>query len=210
MAKTPLTKNKINQIVRLRQRGHSLPEIRKVTGHGCGTILKYIKGVKILPEFQELWENKRKSSIFRMNQQKRKATTHAEKLVKNLKTQERILIASCLYWAEGQKRDFSLSNTDPALIKVFVNCLKDFGIPKENLRVTIRIYEDLNKEKACDFWAKVIEIPKEKILNVNILKGKKEGKLEYGMCRVRVTKGSYLLKLLNAIKNIIIKEISPS
>lgn len=42
-----------------------------------------------------------------------------------------------------------------------------------------------------------------------ILKGKKKGKLEYGMCRIRVTKGGYLLKLLHALEDIIKNNSAP-
>ena len=198
-----LTKEEIKRIIYLRKHGHSLPEIRRITGHGSGTVLKYIQGIEILPKFQELWKIKRKSSIFRALKEQQKAREHVQKLIKKIGKKEKTIIAACLYWAEGEKKDLSLSNTDPALIKVFVECLKELGVTKENLRVTIRTYEDLDREKVCNFWSKIVGIPKKSIINVNILKGKKKGKLEYGMCRIRVTKGGYILKLLHALIEII-------
>jgi len=69
--------------------------------------------------------------------------------------------------------------------------------------MSIRIYEDLDKENVCNFWTRITNIPKEKITNISVLKGKKKGKLTYGMCRVRVRKGSHYLKLVCAIKDII-------
>ena len=201
MGKKPLTKTQIKHIIYLRERGYSLPEIRHLTGHGKATIFKYIQGVRILPKFQDFWKNKRKSSIARMIQEQKKAQDQAKKIIKKLRRKEKILIAACLYWAEGSRGDLSLSNTDPALIKTFVDCLKELGIEKERISVNLRIYEDLDREEVCNFWSKIVDIPKEKIMYVNVLKGKKKGKLKYGMCRVRVIKGAYFLKLLDALRD---------
>ena len=209
MGKEPLTKVQIKRIVYLRKHGHSLPEIRRITSHGNGTILKYIRGIKILPTFQEFWKNKRKSSVFRALQQQQKAQEQARKLLKKLNKREKIIIATCLYWAEGAKRDFSFSNTDPALIKTFLDCLKELGINKGMLSVNLRIYEDLDREKVSNFWSKIVGVPKEKITYINVLKGKKKGKLKYGMCRVRVIKGGYFLKLLHAFKDIVKNDSVP-
>lgn len=198
-----VNKSQIKRIVFLRERGHSLPEIRRLTSHSNGTVFKYIQGVEILPEFRELWKNKRRSSTARMIKEHAKALTHARKLVKKLNKKEKIIIAACLYWAEGEKRDLSLSNTDPKLIRVFIECLDILGVGKDNLRITIRTYEDLDRKTVINFWAKVIGIPPRQIINVNVLKGKKKGKLKYGMCRVRVTKGGYLLKILHSITDLV-------
>ena len=203
MGKKALTEIQINRIIYLRKHGHSLPEIRRITSHGSGTVLKYIRGVEILPEFKELWRNKRKSSVFRMIQEEKKAREEAQKLIKKIEKREKVLIAACLYWAEGAKKDLSLSNTDPALIKTFISCLKELGVKKERLSINLRIYEDLDREKACNFWSKTVGIPKEKIMYVDVLRGKKKGKLKYGMCRLRVIKGAYFLKLLNNLAEII-------
>lgn len=209
MGKKALTKTQVRHIISLRGRGYSLPEIKRLTSHGYGTVFRYIQGVKILPQFREFWRNKRKSSIFRSIQQQKKAREEAQKLVGNINKKDKIIIAACLYWAEGAKRDFSLTNTDPTLIKTFITGLKEIGIEKERISINLRIYEDLDREKACSFWSKVVGIPKERITYVNILKGKKKGKLKYGMCRVRVIKGGYFLKLLDALRDIFRNGISP-
>lgn len=57
------------------------------------------------------------------------------------------------------------------------------------------------------YWAQIIGIPSNRILNVNILKGKKRGKLQYGMCRVRVTKGGNYLKLLQSVAKVITEKL---
>ncbi|TSC80784.1 MAG: Uncharacterized protein G01um101429_93 [Parcubacteria group bacterium Gr01-1014_29] len=105
------------------------------------------------------------------------------------------LIATSLYWAEGSKKDFGLSNTDPDLIRLFLYTLRTtFGIQNSDLKISVRIYEDLNKKNCLKFWSEVTGIKLGKETSVNVLKGKKKGKLKYGMCRVRVKKGGLLLK----------------
>lgn len=209
MGKKALTKTEVKRIIYLRERGHSLPEIKRLTRHGYGTVFKYIRGVEVLPQFREFWRNKRKSSIFRSLQQRKEAQEEARKLVENINKREKIIIAACLYWAEGSRRDLSLSNTDPALIKTFIDGLKELGVEKERISINLRIYEDLDQERVCNFWSRVVGIPKKKIMYVDILKGRKKGKLKYGMCRLRVIKGAYFLKLLDALKDIIKNNMSP-
>lgn len=114
---------------------------------------------------------------------------------------------SALYWGEGNKKDFNLINSDPDLIKVFVKGLKDlFGIPANKLKISIRIYEDLDKIKCLNFWSGITKVPVHKFVSVNVLKGKKKGKLNNGMCRVRVEKGGNLLKYMLAIRDEVIRK----
>ena len=209
MGTKALTKTQVSHIIYLRERGHSLPEIKRITRHGYGTVFKYIRDVKILPQFQEFWQKKRKSSIFRASQQQRKAQEEAKRLIRNIKKKDKIIITACLYWAEGAKRDINLTNTDPILIKTFVDGLKELGIGRESLSISLRLYEDINRKRACSFWSNVVGIPQKRIMYIDVLKGKKKGKLKYGMCRVRVIKGAYTLKLLNALRDIIGNNDSP-
>lgn len=204
-----ITEEEIKQIVYLRQRGHSLPEIRKIVNRGSSTVFKYVKEVNILPEFQEFWRNKRKASTWKHLKEWERAKKEAATIIQDITKREKILIAASLYWAEGNKKgDFSLSNTDPFLIKSFVECLKGFGIGENNLSLSIRVFSDLEKEKAIVFWCKVTGLSREKVKYITVLDGKKKGKLEYGMCRIRVIRGGYFLKLITEIKNCIIKELA--
>lgn len=198
-----INNQKIKQIIKLREKGHSLPEIMKITKRGSSTVFKYIKNVKILPQYYKIWRYKQGGSRRRMLEEWKKAKAKARNIISSLSKKEKMIIAACLYWGEGTKNDFGLSNTDAELIKTFVNFLKEFGINKKDLRVTIRVYSDLNKQKAIKFWAKTIGISDKKILNVNVLQGKKEGKLKYGMCRIRITKGGPYLKLIKSIIELI-------
>lgn len=198
-----INNREIKRIIELRRKGYSLPEITKIARRGNSTVFKYIRNVKILPKYYSVWREKQGGSKKRMLNEWHKARTKAGNLISSLNCKEKIIIASCLYWGEGAKADFSLSNTDTGLIKTFVRCIEIMGVNKKDLRVTIRIYSDLDKNKAIKYWAKTIGISKKQILNVNILHGKKSGKLKYGMCRIRITKGGPYLKLIKSIIELI-------
>lgn len=202
--------DEINKIKSLRSQGYSIIEIGKELKRPKTTIFRHMQGVKILPKFLINWAGKRGGSKKRKKLKEIKFFAEAKRLIQELSYKEKIILLSALYWGEGSKRDFGLSNTDPNLIRVFIGCLKDvFKIDKSELRVSIRAYEDLDKNKCLNFWSKVTGVKKEDFVNVNILAGRKKGKLEYGMCRVRVTKGGDFLKKIKSINKVVANLIVP-
>jgi hypothetical protein len=202
-----LKPEEIAEITRLRQTGHSLPEIKRIVKRGYGTVNKYIKNVEILPGYRSAWEIKRGGNTRRAEVRWQAAEKIVkEKLSHSFSTREHLLIAACLYWGEGTKLDFGFTNSDPRMIKSFIRCLETLNVPKTRLRVSIRIYEDIDRKKAIAFWAKTIGIHSSEILSVNVLPGTKLGKLEFGMCRIRITKGQDVFKILqSAIKSITVQ-----
>ena len=210
MKRRRLTSSEIQKIKDLRSNGHSLPEIGKALSIPKTTVFRYVKDVKILPEFLTEWSIKRGGSRKRKLLKETKAFEEGKTLVGSLSVKEKLLFLSALYWAEGSKKDFGLSNTDPMLIKIFVTGLREvFGITDDQLRISIRLYEDLDKDKSLSFWSQIVNIPKEEFIGVNVLVGKKKGKLEHGMCRVRVLKGGDILKKVNGINKAVIEASVP-
>lgn len=192
-------KDVIKKVIRLRQKGNSLDEIIASTKLSRATAFNYMKGVEVLPEYRSVFRDKTKSAKLRSEENWEIARTTAKKYMqKPFSKSAYLIIATCLYWAEGAKMDFSLSNTDSNLVTTFLNCMYQLGVQKEDLRVTIRVYEDIDKKAAIKYWADVIGVSISQIRNVNILFGKKSGKLKYGMCRVRIRKGGRYLKLLKS------------
>ena len=206
-----MTKKISPEIVRsiqlLRSKGWTVPELSKKFSIGKATASRYIRKVKILPEFEDIWLSKRNGSAKRKERAVKKAARDANKLINNLSDKERILVLSSLYWAEGAKVDSNLTNTDPELIRVFVKGVKRIlGIRNDRLRLNIRIYEDMDKEKCIKYWLNVTGLKMENVSSVNVLIGNKIGKLKYGMCRVRVKRGGDMLKYLIAVRNQIISK----
>ena len=191
---------KINLIKKLRSEGWSLPEIHKRIGFGYGSIYRYVRDVKISSKYIKEWRGKWGGSVKRREKLEAIACKKAKKEIIDLNRKEKLLFMVALYWGEGGKKDFNFINSDPEMVRIFVNGLKNvLNIDLDEMRVSIRIYEDLDREKSLDYWSKIIGIPKDKFINVNILKGKKIGKLKYGLCRIRIKKGGDMLKYLLAL-----------
>ncbi|OGY11400.1 MAG: hypothetical protein A3A58_02320 [Candidatus Blackburnbacteria bacterium RIFCSPLOWO2_01_FULL_41_27] len=189
------------KIITLRQKGWSLPEIKKETSVGQTTVFRYIQGVEILPEYLQFWKGKQGGSIKRMEIAKKNAALQAKRLVSRISKKEKSIFLSALYWGEGNKKDFIFTNSDPEMIQVFTRGLiKLFGVSKDDFKVSIRIFEDLDRNKSLKFWSRITGVPIKKFVSVNVLSGKKSGKLEYGMCRVRIKKGGNMLKYISAIR----------
>lgn len=192
----PVTKNDVEIMIKLRRTGHSLPEIRKITARGNATVFKYIKNVKILDEYKDILRSKQGGSKNRASKEWCIASKKVKEILPEITTHGKLFILAALYWGEGTKRELNIINSDPDLLRVFVECLSEIGVTRDMLRVTIRIYKDTSEVNARKYWAEVLGIPEKGILGVNVLEGKKDGKLKYGMCRIRVAKGAKYFKLI--------------
>lgn len=63
-----------------------------------------------------------------------------------------------LYWGEGTKTAeyvISLTNTDPAIIRCFVEWLKVLGVDKKSVKVKLHMYSDQDEDELQKFWSNV-------------------------------------------------------
>ncbi len=200
----------ISKIKVLRRSGHSIPEISSVCKISRSTALRYARQVSILPRYQRRWLNRRNASRIMSESQWDIANKNARALLTSLNHSQLAVIGACLYWAEGSKKDFGLSNTDPELIRVFLYVLRHaFSVGDRDLKISLRIYEDLDSRNCMRFWSQVTGIKLGQTTSINVLSGSKNGKLKYGMCRIRVRRGGLLLKNISAIIRRISHVIGP-
>ncbi len=203
MPKLRISEKEIKQIISLRRTGHSLPEIQKIVKRGNSTVFKYIQGVLVLPKYRQILKDKQGGSKEKSRKDWKAASKKAKDIFGEVDSKTKLVILTCLYWGEGNKTELNLNNSDPALIKTFVQCLYGIGVKKSDLRITLRLFEDIKIEEAKLFWANLLDIKVNEILGINIIHGKKVGKLKYGMCRVRVTKGGPHFKLIMSMIDLI-------
>jgi hypothetical protein len=203
MPKPSLSSREINRIKNLRKTGHTLYEIKNLTKKSNGTIWKYIQGVSILPKYQEIWKAKRGGSKARSKKDWKEAQNKASNIIKRISFTEKMLILSCLYWGEGNKTNFDLINSDPSMIKVIISCLKGLGVLNSELKLSLRLFENIDKKKAVSFWTRTLKLPRGTIQKIDVIKGNKVGKLKYGMCRLRVKKGGKYFKLIISVIDLI-------
>ncbi len=211
MGKPRILNEIILKIRGLREKGYSIPEMHRLLKISKATISRYSKGVEILPEFKQRWLDRRNASKIISERAWEIAEKSALELLPRVDRATLVAVMSSLYWAEGSKNDFSLSNTDPGLIKVFLYCLRNiFYVKDEDLKISIRMYEDLDRNSCIKFWSNIVGFDLENRVSINILKGKKVGKLQYGMCRIRVRKAGLIFKTIFAINKRVTKLIFSS
>lgn len=198
----------VHKIKELRSFGYSINEIASLVNKSKSVISKYIKNVKIIPEYKEVLKIKQGGSKMRSSIKWENARKEASNIFLDLNKKERLLVLSALYWGEGTKRELNIINSDPEMLRFFIFAIKELGVKDNQIRVSLRIYDDINPKKSIDFWSKSLNMPKSSFKHINILKGKKTGKLKFGMCRVRVEKSEKYFKLIISLINRI-KELSP-
>jgi len=203
MPKLSLSKKEITQIQNLRKTSHTLSEIRNLTGRSNGTLWKYMTNIKILPAYQEIWRTKKGGSKVRSQREWGEARSKASGIINSIGFAEKMLILASLYWGEGNKTELNLINSDPSMLRVVISCLKDLGIKDAELKLSLRLFEDIDIQKAISFWSTTLSVPKHMIQKIDIICGKRVGKLEYGMCRLRVKKGGKYFKLIISMIDLI-------
>lgn len=200
MGKTKLSENKIQQIINLRKTGHSINEIQKQVGCGFGTVHRYCKNVSVSNKYKRILKEKQGGSKIisfkNWEDARKKALLY---IVNKPNLQERLYLLAGLYWGEGDKRELSLINSDPDLIKIFIYCLQDIGIKTDQLKINLRIYTGINKNEAINFWSKYLNIDIRLIKISEIVEGGDRKKHKYGMCRVRVAKSGLYFKLIMSL-----------
>ncbi len=66
-----------------------------------------------------------------------------------------------LYWGEGDKsgKVFSISNTDPGVMRFFVSWARSIGVPEDKLVVILHLYADMDEAAAKSYWSNELRIP---------------------------------------------------
>ena len=127
-------------------------------------------------------------------------------IVRNLTPEEDHLKAMALglYITEGNlrnKNSVKFTNSNPAIVKIFVKFLKVVcGVPAEKIRTSLIVYPDISVREAKDFWCKFLDIPKKQFAKTTVLRRRNNSSTkrhsEYGTITIYV----HNLKLLNIIK----------
>jgi hypothetical protein len=97
-----------------------------------------------------------------------------------------------LYWGEGtkaNKNSIRLGNTDPFLIKKFIEFLiRMYGIEKGDLKFGLQIFSDIQPEKALKFWLSVLKVSRSQFQKIIVTPSRARGtyrkKLEHGVLTV--------------------------
>ena len=130
-----------------------------------------------------------------------------------LTKRDRFVVGIALYVAEGTKIDKGccLSNSDPKIVKFMINWFREFGeVKDEKFRGAIWLHEELDENKAKQFWSKLTKIPLSQFYKTYRAKDKKfSNKIrknihEYGVFSFYVNDTNLLRKIMGWIGGILV------
>ena len=105
------------------------------------------------------------------------------------------IAGTCLYWAEGSKtkNDLSITNSDPRILATFIRFVRTHLDPDASFALALSIHEIANETRAKQFWRDELELSATRFTRTHVKRsgsGHRTKRLPYGICRVRVDKGS--------------------
>lgn len=196
------------------KQGFSIKEIAEIIGVGRSTTSLWCRDIKLTPKQIKRLEKKERDGKTRgrikaaeIKKKKRldKIEKYREKAMEEiprLTKRELFLIGVALYWAEGSKKDpsMSLTNSDPEMMTFFIEWLQEvWRIPKSRIKCTVGINQ-AHKERIREverYWSKITKIPisqfnKSSLKLINNKKEYRNFQNHNGTLAVRVLKGTNL------------------
>ena len=106
-----------------------------------------------------------------------------------------------IYWGEGTKsidQRINISNTDPAMIKVFHRFLMNIcNAPLDKIKCALLLYPDLDESECHRYWVTNTSVPLENFTKSTIIQGRhQKRRLQYGICMISFSSKYLKTKLL--------------
>ncbi|MDO8604075.1 MAG: hypothetical protein Q7K40_01565 [bacterium] len=106
-----------------------------------------------------------------------------------------------LYWGEGDKASLhrvSLTNTDPAMIRIFMGFLKDVcGVEEKRIKAWLLLYPDLQESECKKYWKEEAHLQNVIFNKSMVIDGRhKTKRLGHGVCTVGVSSRYFKEKML--------------
>ena len=154
----------------LRKQGMSYSDIKSQLGVSKSTLSGWLKDYPLTLE--ESYKLSKRARVVEQVRQTKAAKRNArrESVYRKVKqdisvSRSKLFVAGFyLYWGEGTKTaeyTVSLTNTDPAMVRCFVEWLELLGIARSDLRIKLHLYSDSNENNAKEFWSDSLGVPKE-------------------------------------------------
>jgi hypothetical protein len=188
------TFEKINQLVSLRKKGKTIPELMDILHMPKTTIWHYVREVKLSDEIARRLRSQKGGTHKRKLQAWKDADLFAQQLLEK-KSSNFVRAVVMLYWAEGHKKDFIFTNTDLKMLQVYmVFLLEIMDIPKNAVRVMVRTSDPIEVHKALLFWSKNLNLPLKNFISSHTNLNKT--KTTWGICRIMVSRSSFYHKVM--------------
>ncbi len=201
----------------LRKQGQSYSQIRKILKVSKSTLSLWLRDYPLPKQrIRELrdWNEQR---IEKCRETKRKKKEERLKKIYNeqkrfifpLTKRELYLAGLFLYLGEGSRFKeamLSVSNTNPSVIKFFINWLvKSLNVPKNRLKIHLHLYQDMNISKEIKFWSEILNFPisqfnKPYIKKTSAKNINHKGSFGHGTCNVSTGNARLTEKILMGLK----------
>ena len=157
------------QAVTMRQKGMSYSQIKEKLHVSKSTLSAWLSD---MPLSEKRIRELRADNPIRIERYRN--TMRAKREVKNkiayqkiankigdISDREFLIAGLFLYWAEGSKtKTFSiaLTNTNPAMLILFIKWLEFFNVQKSKLKIHLHLYSDMNIKRQINFWSKKLSV----------------------------------------------------
>lgn len=202
----------------LRQKGYSYSQIKEELNVSKSTLSSWLQDYPLSEQkIKELRDwNPRRIENYRNTMRKKReqklfeAYKEMSGKIKELSSRELFLAGLFLYWAEGSKTKNSsigLTNTNPNMLKFYIKWLDLFGVKKDQLRVSLHLYSDMDIKQQEKYWSKQLSIPISQFRK-SYIKNTKLSSITYhngfgqGTCSVIVDSARLTEKVMMGIKYI--------
>ncbi|HEX3767976.1 MAG TPA: hypothetical protein VHT72_06335 [Puia sp.] len=220
--------------MRLRLQGKSYTEIqREMGGISKSTLSLWFKDMVLSDAARaKLSMRQREKSLAGMLKRNKKQTADAIQRTSAIRNAARIEIEKisrnelfitgiALYWAEGYKRPLmrngreivshciSFTNADPKMLNMFIRFITEIcDVPREKLKIGVRIFQHLNEELTLSYWSDVLKIPRSQFSKTYLgISRSSQGKrpfnrLPYGVVQIRINDTNLFHKIMGWIEGL--------
>lgn len=184
----------------LRAQGKSYSEIKDMLGVGKGTLSAWLSDMPLSAEqIRQLRDlNPRRIERYRETMRRKRETKlmlaykKAAHDIGTLSRRDVFIAGLYLYWGEGNKSGASnvgISNTNPEIIRAFLDWCVVVGIPKERCYVRLHLYRDMDIEEETTYWSHILDIPIKRFRRPYIKDSARSGltykTIGHGTCNIR-------------------------
>ena len=185
----------VHEIIKSYKSGNSISEIADISGFSTRKVRETLSNNNVIIR------NHKEASYIKNN----KAGDPFDILTKLTPEEEHLkAMALGLYLTEGNtknKNSIRFSNSNPALVKIFVKFLKVVcGVESDRIKMSLIIYPDVSQKTIKEYWAKFLDLPVTQFTKTTVLKNRNGASLkkhsEFGTITIYV----HNTKLLGLIK----------
>ncbi len=155
--------------IAMRKKGMSYSQILEQVPVSKSTLSVWLEDYPLSPAQLRLVRdiNPRRIEAFRATmkiKREERVATQKRRVVADIRTmskRELFISGFFLFWGEGaktRKSEISLANTDPAMIRFFIQWLVSIGADKTKIRFTLHLYRDMDVKKEMLFWSRTLGV----------------------------------------------------